>query len=83
MTKKTKYRRPVHPGRILKEDLLTPLNQIVRGTRAVTTGTSRRGPYFGFTPDFWLRLQMHYDFELARRSSFAKIHKEVQPRKAA
>jgi addiction module HigA family antidote len=97
-----KYRAPVHPGRIMKEDLLSPLglsvnqlakelhvpanrlSQIVRGIRAITPDTSLRlGRYFGFSPDFWLRLQMHHDFELARRTSFSKIEKEVQPRKAA
>ena len=102
MARITKYRPPVHPGRILKEDLLDPLalsvnetakalhvpanrlNQIVRGTRAVTPDTSLRlGRYFGFSPDYWLRLQMHYEFELARRSSLARIEREVHPRKAA
>src|SRR5437016_11206054 len=102
MSRTVKYRPPVHPGRILKEDLLDPLGlsvnqvaralrvpanrvgQIVRGTRAVTPDTSLRlGRYFGFSPEFWLRLQMHYDFELARRKSLAKIEREVDPRRAA
>ena len=102
MSRALKYRPPVHPGRILKEDLLDPLgvsvnqlakalrvpanrlSQIVRGTRAVTPDTSLRlGRYFGFSPDFWLRLQMHYEFELARRTSLARIEREVHPRRAA
>ena|SRR5579863_2440895 len=102
MARITKYRPPVHPGEILKADLLDPLslsinqtakairvpanrlNQIVRGTRAITPDTSLRlGRYFGFSPDYWLRLQMHYEFELARRNSLARIQREVRPRKAA
>jgi addiction module HigA family antidote len=102
MSRAMKYRPPVHPGRILKEDLLDPLelsvnqlaralrvpanrlSQIVRGVRAVTPDTSLRlGRYFGFSPDFWLRLQMHYEFELARRMSLARIEREVRPRRVA
>ena len=102
MSRTMRYRPPVHPGRILREDLLGPLglsvnqlakalrvpanrlSQIVRGTRAVTPDTSLRlGRYFGFSPDFWLRLQMHYEFELARRTSLPKIEREVRPRRAA
>ena len=102
MPRALKYRLPVHPGRILREDLLDPLglsvnhvakelcvpanrlSQIVRGVRAVTPDTSLRlGRYFGFSPDFWLRLQMHHDFELARRTSLPRIEREVRPRKAA
>ena len=102
MARITKYRPPVHPGEILKADLLDPLalsinqtakairvpanrlNQIVHGRRAITPDTSLRlGRYFGFSPDYWLRLQMHYEFELARRNSLARIQREVRPRKAA
>ena len=60
------------------------LSQIVRGTRAVTPDTSLRlGRYFGFSPEFWLRLQMRYDFELVRRKSLAKIERDVRPRQVA
>jgi len=102
MPQPLKYRAPVHPGVILKLDLLDPLglsvnqtaralrvpanrlNQIVRGARAITPDTSLRlGRYFGFSPDYWLRLQMHYEFELARRTSLAKIERQIRPRKAA
>jgi len=91
MKRAIKVRPPVHPGRVLKEDLLDPLelsvnrlSQIVRGARAITPDTSLRlGRYFGFLPDYWLKLQMHYDFELARRTSLARIEREVHPRRAA
>ena len=81
-------RMPIHPGEILREELLTPmalslrelarriqvpvnrLNQIVRGLRAVTPDTALRlSRYFGFSPDYWLQLQMRYDFEMSRRRS--------------
>jgi len=102
MARIAQYRPPVHPGEVLKADLLDPLalsinqtakairvpanrlNQIVHGRRAITPDTSLRlGRYFGFSPDYWLRLQMHYEFELARRNSLARIQREVRPRKAA
>lgn len=97
-----KLRPPVHPGRILKEDLLDPLSmsvnrlasalrvpanrltQIVSGVRAITPDTSiRLGRYFGFSPEYWHNMQKHYDFELARRSSQARIERDVRPREAA
>jgi addiction module HigA family antidote len=87
MAKKTDYRMPVHPGEILKLELLEPLgmsvnrlatallvppsrlNQIVNGKRGITPDTSLRlARYFGFSPEYWLNLQTHYDLELVRRS---------------
>lgn len=99
MTRETKYRAPVHPGEVLREDLLIPLdismsqlakslrvpanrlNQIVNGKRGITPDTSLRlSRYFGFSPEYWWNLQTHYDLELVRRSSMAKIEQEVEPR---
>jgi len=60
------------------------LSQIVRGLRAVTPDTAMRlSRYFGFSPDYWLRLQMRYDFELVRRRDGERIEREVTPREAA
>jgi addiction module HigA family antidote len=60
------------------------LNQIVNGKRGVTPDTSLRlSRYFGFSPEYWLNLQTHYDLELARRSSMEEIEKEIKPREAA
>ena len=97
-----KPRPPIHPGRILKEDLLDPLglsvnrlaaalrvpanrlSQIIQGRRAITPDTSiRLGRYFGFSAEFWHNLQKHYEFEIARRSSLARIERLVRPRQAA
>jgi len=60
------------------------LNQIVQGRRSVTPDTSLRlARYFGFSPDYWLNLQSHYDLEVARRQSAVRIESEVIPREAA
>ena len=102
MTKATKFRPPVHPGRVLKMDLLEPLgmsinllakelrvpanrlSQIVRGERGITADTSLRlARYFGFTPEYWLNMQAHYDLEVVRRQSILKIEREIKPRAAA
>jgi addiction module HigA family antidote len=102
MTGAARLRRPVHPGAILKMDLLDPLgmsinqlakelsvpanrlSQIVRGKRGITADTSLRlARYFGFSPEYWLNMQAHYDLEVIRRQSFRKIEKEIKPREAA
>jgi len=60
------------------------LSQIVQGRRSVTPDTSLRlGRYFGFSPDYWLNLQSHYDLEVTRRQSALRIESEVTPREAA
>ena len=102
MGKAAKPRPPVHPGQILKLDLLEPLgmsinqlakelrvpanrlSQIVRGRRGITADTSLRlARYFGFSPEYWLNMQAHYDLEVIRRQSIAKIEREVNPPEAA
>ena len=102
MAKAIKYRPPVHPGAILKMDLLDPLgmsinrlakelrvpanrlSQIVQGKRGISPDTSLRlGRYFGFSLDYWLNMQAHYDLEIIRRQSMRKIEKEIKPREAA
>ncbi len=60
------------------------LSQIVQGRRSVTPDTSLRlARYFGFSPDYWLNLQTHYDLEVARRQSARRIESEITPREAA
>jgi len=102
MTKAAKVRPPVHPGVVLKADLLEPLgmsinrlakelkvpanrlSQIVRGMRGITADTSLRlARYFGFTPEYWLNMQAHYDLEVVRRRSIQQIEREIKPRVAA
>jgi addiction module HigA family antidote len=92
----------MHPGAILKLDLLDPLgmsinqlakelrvpanrlSQIIRGSRGITADTSLRlARYFGFSPEYWLNMQAHYDLEITRRQSIKKIEREIKPRQAA
>ena len=102
MAKEIKLRPPVHPGMVLKLDLLDPsgmsinrlakelhvpanrLSQIVQGKRGITADTSLRlARYFGFTPEYWLNMQTHYDLEITRRQSIRRIEREIKPREAA
>ena len=102
MARTARVRRNVHPGVILKLDLLDPLgmslnqlakelrvpanrlSQIVRGKRGITADTSlRMARYFGFSPEYWLNLQTHYDLEIIRRQSIRNIEREIKPREAA
>ena len=64
----------------LAKELRVPANrlsQIVRGRRGITADTSLRlARYFGFSPEYWLNMQAHYDLEVIRRHSIAKIERE-------
>ena len=54
------------------------INEIVHGKRSVTADTALRlARYFGTTPEFWVHLQAHYDLEVARDTSGARIAREV------
>ena len=93
---------PVHPGEILRDEFLRPmelsvyrlaralkisrprLNDVVRGRRRVTTDTALRlGRYFGTTPEFWINLQTRHDLDLAERTVWTRIEREVEPRAVA
>jgi addiction module HigA family antidote len=40
------------------------MNDIVLGRRAITADTALRlGAYFGNSPQFWINLQTHFEFE--------------------
>lgn len=50
------------------------INEIVHGTRGVSTDTALRlGRYFGTTAQFWLNLQRDYDIEKTRADHGALI----------
>jgi addiction module HigA family antidote len=72
---------------ILAKELRVPANrlsQIVRGKRGITPDTSLRlGRYFGFSAEYWLNMQTHYDLEITRRQFMGKIEREIKPREAA
>ena len=43
------------------------LNEIVRGRRGITADTALRlARYLGTSPEFWLKLQVHYELRVAR-----------------
>jgi addiction module HigA family antidote len=93
---------PIHPGEVIREEILTPLdmsvnqlakrlavdaarlNEIVRGRRGVTADTALRlARYLGTTPEFWLKLQVHYELRVARQTKLKDIERAVQPRSTA
>ena len=43
----------------------------------------RFGRYFGTSPEFWINLQARYDLDVANRTLWRKIEREVAPRNAA
>jgi plasmid maintenance system antidote protein VapI len=70
---------PVHPGEILFEEFLKPMeisqNQLGRDLRV---SPRRINAYFGNSPSFWLGLQMDYDLDVVEDTLSAKIKKEVR-----
>jgi addiction module HigA family antidote len=60
------------------------INEIVHGARAITADTDLRlCRHFRLSDGFFLRLQIEYDLEEARRASGPRIAREVAVRKAA
>ena len=93
---------PIHPGEIIREEILTPLtmsvnqlakhlavdaarlNEIVRGRRGITADTALRlARYLGTTPEFWLKLQVHYELRVAKQAKLKEIERAVRPRSKA
>lgn len=81
--KRPRNLKPPHPGKVLLEEFLKPMdlsrnrlassiavpprriNEIVLGKRSITADTALRlGRYFKMSPQFWLGLQMDYDFDV-------------------
>ena len=59
------------------------VNEIVRGRRGVTPSTALRlAKYFGVSADFWLNLQMRWDWYSARQTESDAL-KAIRPRAAA
>ena len=67
----------------LARDLDVPvgrINDIIRGSRAITTDTALRfSVYFGTTPEFWINLQSRYDLKIAKQELLPEIEKGVRP----
>jgi len=93
---------PIHPGEIIREEILIPLtmsvnqlarhlavdaarlNEIVRGRRGITADTALRlARYLGTTPEFWLKLQVHYELRVAKQAKLKEIERDVRPRSEA
>jgi antitoxin HigA-1 len=66
----------------LAKDLSVPprrINEIVRGTRAVTADTALRlARYFGTSERFWLNLQTRYDLEVEKDRLGGRLQREVR-----
>lgn len=55
------------------------INEIVRGTRAVTADTALRlARYFGTSERFWRNLQARYDLEVEKDRLGRRLQREVQ-----
>jgi addiction module HigA family antidote len=65
----------------LARDVSVPprrINEIVRGTRAVTADTALRlARYFGTSERFWLNLQARYDLEMEKDRLGRRLEREV------
>jgi antitoxin HigA-1 len=69
--------------RVAKETSVSPrrINEIVRGTRAITADTALRlSRYFGTSERFWLNLQMRYDLEVEKDRLGDRLRREVDVR---
>ncbi len=54
------------------------VNEIAKERRGITADTALRlGCFFKTTPEFWLNLQKRFELETAKRSSGARIEREV------
>ena len=60
------------------------LSEIVRGRRGITADTALRlARRLGTTPEFWLKLQVHYELRVARQTKLREIEHAVRPRSEA
>ena len=56
------------------------INEIVLGKRSITADTALRlARYFRMSPQFWLGLQMDYEFDAAEDALEQRIVKEIEP----
>jgi antitoxin HigA-1 len=57
------------------------INEIVRGTRAISADTALRlSRYFGTSERFWMNLQVRYDLELEKDRLGDRLWREVTVR---
>jgi antitoxin HigA-1 len=57
----------------------TRIGEILAERRGITADTAiRLGLYFKMSPEFWLRLQMRYDLDVAEDENIGEIKKQVR-----
>ena len=69
--------------RLARDLRVTPIriSQIVNGKRSISVDTAMRlARYFGTSAAVWLRLQVHYDLEVAEQELGKRINREVKVR---
>ena len=69
--------------RLARDLRVTPIriSQIVNGKRSISVDTALRlARYFGTSAAVWLRLQVHYDLEIAEQELSKRISREVKVR---
>jgi addiction module HigA family antidote len=69
--------------RLARDLRVTPIriSQIVNGKRSISVDTALRlARYFGTSATVWLRLQVHYDLEVAEQGLGKRINREVKVR---
>lgn len=67
--------------RLAKDTSVPPrrINEIVRGTRAITADTALRlARYFGLSERFWINLQARYDLEVEKDRLGNRLTREVK-----
>jgi addiction module HigA family antidote len=67
--------------RLAKDTSVPPrrINEIVRGTRAITADTALRlARFFGTSERFWLNLQARYDLEVEKDRLGKRLQREVK-----
>ncbi len=72
--------------RLAKDTNVPPrrINEIVRGTRAISADTALRlARYFGTSERFWLNLQARYDLEIEKDRLGDRLRREVKVLAAA
>jgi addiction module HigA family antidote len=77
------FLKPMHLSQYrLAMDIGVPprrINEIVKGTRAVTADTALRlGRYFKMSAQYWLNLQTHYDLEIEQKRLGKRLEREVK-----
>jgi addiction module HigA family antidote len=90
------HRAPTHPGEMLLEEFLLPMNltqrtladaiqvpyQRVNEIVNGKRGITRLAKFFGMTPDFWMNLQLRWDLYWAQQAE-QSVLAGIEPLSAA